>query len=202
MAGGEGARLPSRARRTVIGLERAGLGATAVVVCVVLLYLVALPAIASLLPDDAGVGGKARVLDPAATGGPRITSVRIVPASDWETEAGNEPGEGRLHIGNDGAQLAVTALGTTASAPALLERLRRAVVDDDEGARFSEAAAVQTYSGLVGLAQTFVMRDREGIVAAFSRGPTGILVHGSWLPGDTATSDAVTEMVRSIELAR
>ncbi len=172
-----------------LGLDRRTIPLAAVVLGLMLVFMVAIPAI-----DDAvGWDDETRAGDVLDLG----RGVTVVPPTGWELTSGirvgDEPasgitGDGAASIGSGGVQLTVTRGNFDGTPDELLDQVNRLrTASDADGNRAFKVtgprATVTTASGLTGVSEAYTSASGEGRVLAFTLDagtdgttPTGVTI--------------------------
>jgi hypothetical protein len=181
-------------RRTVLGLERQGLGWTLLIAAVALLFAVGLPLADSAVSTEhtAAAGSVANV----------GLGVRITPNPAWSVvRQANGPAH-RAQFTRAGALVTITAVSYSGSLPDAYDSLFRAIDGDDGVQVTSDPQTVTTTSGLVGIASSFAGPAAQGYFAVFAaRGVLAVVIAQSPPGAFHAVSGDMLAMISSVGIA-
>jgi hypothetical protein len=180
-------------RRTVLGLEREGLGATLVIAAIALLFAVGLPLVDSAVSTErAAAAGSVTDIG---------LGVRITPISTWSVVPQPRNRPHRAQFTRAGALLTIESAPYTGSTQDAYVRLA-AVIDAQAGVQIAaNPATVTTTSGLVGIAGAFASATEQGYLAVFSaRGALAVVIAESPLAAFHLVDDDMLSMIRSVEI--
>lgn len=180
-------------RRTVLGLERQGLGWTLAIGAIALAFAVGLPlADSAVSTEHAAVAGS--VTDVGL-------GVRITPISTWSVVPQGSDAAHRAQFTRAGALVTITSVSYSGSAQDAYDRLS-AAIDAQAGIQVaSDPETVTTTSGLVGIASAFAGSAEQGYFAVFAaRGALAVVIGESPLTAFHVVADDMVSMIGSVEI--
>jgi hypothetical protein len=180
-------------RRTVLGLERQGLGATLAIAAIALVFAVGLPlADSAVSTDRAAAAGSVTDIG---------LGVRITPVSSWSVVPQPRNRQHRAQFTRAGALLTIEGASYTGSTEDAYVRLA-AVIDAQAGVQIAaNPATVTTTGGLVGIAGAFASATEQGYLAVFSaRGVLAVVIAESPLGAFHLVDDDMVAMIRSVAI--
>ena len=182
-------------RRTLLGLERDGLGWTLAIGAIALILAVGLPL------ADSAVSTRHAV--PAGSVTSVGLGVRITPAPDWSIVPQPAGESGRAQLTRSGALLTINAVSYTGSTQEAYDRLA-AAIDAEDGVRSPPTPeTITTASGLVGIASAFAASTEQGYFAAFTaNGTLAVVIAESPLDAFHVVDQDFLRMIGSVEIGR
>jgi hypothetical protein len=180
-------------RRTVLGLERQGLGWTLAIGAIAFLFAVGLP-----LADSA-------VSTEHAAAAGSVTDVglgmRITPVSSWSVVQQPATQRDTAQFTRAGALVTANAVSYPGSTQAAYDRLASAIDAADGVQIASDPETITTTSGLVGIASAFASSNEQGFFAVFTaNGVLAVVIAESPLAAFHLVDDDMVAMIGSVEI--
>jgi hypothetical protein len=180
-------------RRTVLGLERQGLGWTLAIGAVALVLAVGLPLADSAVSTEhaAAAGSVTRV----------GLGVRITPISTWSVVPQGSAAANRAQFTRAGALVTIRSVSYSGSTQDAYDRLAAAIDAQDGVQVASDPETITTTSGLVGIASAFAGSSEQGYFAVFAtRGVLAVVIGESPLAAFHVVADDMVSMIGSVEI--
>jgi hypothetical protein len=180
-------------RRTLLGLERQGLGWTLVIAAVALFFAVGLPLLDAAIStgDEPKPGAVYQV----------SLGVTITPLENWSTTSPSRPGTGWTEFTRAGAYLAIRANRFSGTTREAYEGVSAALDGEDGVQLTSSPETFTTRSGLPGIAGAFATPVGQGYIAVFSaHGVVAIVVAEGATAAFHAVDRELVAMIRSVEI--
>lgn len=180
-------------RRTVLGLERQGLGWTLAIGAIALLFAVGLP-----LADSAVSTEHAAAAGSVSDVG---LGVRITPVSTWSVVRQRATEPHTAQFTRAGALVTTNAVSFPGSTQAAYDRLASAIDAEDGVQIASDPETITTTSGLVGIASAFASSTEQGYFAVFTaNGVLAVVIAESPLAAFHVVDDDMVAMIESVEI--
>jgi hypothetical protein len=181
------------ARRTILGLERQGLGWTLAIGAIALTLAVGLPIVDSVISAD-HTASPGSVTDVGL-------GVRITPVSSWSVVPRQSDTPDTAQFTRAGALVSVRATSYGGSAQDAYDRLA-AAIDSQSGVQIgSHPGTVTTRSGLVGIASALGSSTEQGYFAVFvAHGTLAVVIAASPLATFHVVDDDMRSMIGSVEI--
>jgi hypothetical protein len=180
-------------RRTVLGLERQGLGWTLVLGAIALVLAVGLPlADSAVSTEHAAAAGSVTDIG---------HGVHITPRSTWSVVPQQSDQVHRAQFTRAGAILSITGAAYSGSLQGAYERLASAI-DSESGIQVaSDPQTLTTRSGLVGIVSAFAGSDDQGYFAVFTaHGVLAVVIADSPPAAFHVVDDDIAAMIESVEI--
>jgi hypothetical protein len=180
-------------RRTILGLERQGLGWTLAIGAIALVFAVGLPLVDSAVSTEhAAVAGS--VTDVGL-------GVRITPVSTWSVVPEPSTGANGAQFTRSGALVTATGASYAGSVQDAYDRLASAIDAEDGVQIASDPRTITTTSGLVGIASAFASATEQGYFAVFAAHDVlAVVIAESPQAAFHVVDDDMVSMIGSVEI--